>query len=209
MDYARHVAGAATTSACCVVSFSSRPHVFEWGRFLTRIGVPHVLMRDSTERWYQEGVTGLGGRVDVLDCICDLKAGYDKVIALGLSSGSYAALLYGDACAVDMVLMVSPVTGKGDALMSDFDPRWHYRIEHGPEHPPVADLKPMMPRGPRVPVRAYVSDGEGTELDRQMALRVGINEHSIIHVPGYSHSTLGAAVRDNGMLENMIKQVVA
>lgn len=202
MDYAEHLAGRVTTP--CVIAFASEPHRLEWGHFLGNLGVPHVLMKDGTERWYQQGVAGIGSRTDVMDYISELRTRYDLIITLGLSSGSYAALLYGDASSVDLVLMVSPITGKGEDVKPDFHPDWHHRIEHGPEHPSVPDLKAMMPRGPRVPVRAWVSDGDGTELDALMALRVGIPQRNIIQVPGHSHSKLARAIRDNGMLERMI-----
>lgn len=186
----------------CVLAFASGARRFEWGPTLSRLGVAHILLRDRTERWYQGGVDGLGSLDDVVAEAASLKDAYPRVVALGLSSGSYAALLVGQRAELDAVVAISPITGKGDALFPDFDPRWHFRIEHGPEHPPVPDLKPLYADGARMAVRAFVSDGEGTELDRRMAERIGVSD--IVLIPGYSHSSLARAMRGTEALKSAI-----
>lgn len=180
-----------------VVAFSSRPDRFEWGRTLHGFGLDHVLLRDNTERWWRHGVTGVGDLWDVVAYIERLSCRYAWTKTLGLSSGSYGALLYGHLALVDEVIAVSPLTGKGDAIKAEFEPQWHHRIEHGPEHPPVLDLRRLFRGHPACAVTAFVSDGEGTELDAQMCRRICVTPRE---VPGHSHSLLGRALRDSGEL---------
>lgn len=192
-----------TTGTTCVVAFASGASRFEWGGLLTRMAVPHVLMRDTTELWYQGGVRGIGDKAAVVSYVNDLTWRFDHVVTLGLSSGSYAALMFGQLARVDGVIAISPITGKGDALKDDFASQWWPRIEHGPEHPPVPDLKPLFARGLEPQVYAFVSDGEGTELDQQMALRIGIDAVNVI--PGFSHALLARHMRDAGMIADLIR----
>ena len=182
----------------CVVAFASGDSQrFEWGATLRRWRARHVLIRDASERWYLDGVSGLGDLHATALYLVALRRRYGKVTTLGLSSGSYAALLYGALACLDTVVAVSPITGKGAATFGDFDPCWHHRLEHGPEHPPVMDLATLYLGSKRLPsVRAFVSDGEGTELDEGMMLRLGVARDRITTVPGYSHSALARALRD-------------
>lgn len=202
-DYSARLGGVGVT---CVVAFASGGTRFEWGGTLRRINLPHVLMRDSTDRWYADGVRGLGSSDAVVAYLEGLMRCYDRVVCLGLSSGAHAALMYGKQAGVDRVVAISPITGKGEAVRGEFAPEWHHRIEHGPEHPPVPDLRPMFTSGGLTPeVKVFVSDGEGTELDRQMAERIGVFPGDITFVSGYSHARLAAAVRDNGMLQAALR----
>lgn len=180
-----------------VVAFSSRPNRFEWGGTLFRLGVDHVLMADETEQWWRFGVSPIGDIWDVVSYIERLMCRYRTTKTLGLSSGSYAALLYGHLAVVDACVAVSPITGKGDAVKDDFAPEWHHRIEHGPEHPSVVDLKTVFRGAPFCDVVAFVSDGPSTELDERMCNRIGVFPKK---VPGHSHAGLARALRDSGEL---------
>lgn len=188
-----------------VVAFASGAGRFEWGRTLDAIGVDHVLMRDTTDRWYLRGVQGIGNVFDVCNYLIGLGERYKRVILLGLSSGSYAALFYGSAVTVDLVVAISPITGKGDKIRDDFDPWWWHRIEHGPEHAPVGDLKTISGGLTAKKTIAFVSDGEGTELDRTMAERIGIPPQNIFNVAGFSHSGLARGLVDLGIIREILQ----
>lgn len=198
-DYVPHLG---TATGVCVVAFASGASRFEWGRYLGGLGVSHVLMRDTTERWYQGGVRGIGDKAAVVSYVNDLTWHFDRVITLGLSSGSYAAMMFGQLARVDGVIAISPITGKGEALKDDFASKWWPRIEHGPEHPPVPDLKPLFAKGWEPQILAFVSDGEGAELDAQMIRRIGGS--SVNFIPGFSHSLLARHMRDAGILTDLI-----
>jgi hypothetical protein len=185
-----------------VVSFASGPVKFEFGSFLRECGIPHVLFRDSSEKWYQEGILGIGDRTSTVLFVNELKRSYDRVVTLGLSAGAYGALMYGQLAKVDKVVAISPITAKGNYLFPEFDCVWHERVALGPEHPVVEDLHPLFIVS-SVLVEAFVSDGDGTELDRQMCERIGIG--NIKFIPGYSHPGLAAFMRDSGMLEQVLR----
>lgn len=189
-----------------VVAFASGASRFEWGNFLSRENIPHVLMRDTTDRWHQEGVKGIGDFEATRQYLVGLGLTYRRTVMLGLSSGSHAALLYGHVAFADRIVAISPTTGKGDAIKGDIPPEWWHRIEHGPEYYPVRDLQPLYAdEGAPGRVRAFISDGEGTELDRIMIERIGVTASAITLVPGHSHAGLARAVRDNGMLEAALR----
>jgi hypothetical protein len=174
-------------SQTCVLAFASGGNDrFEWGPTLRAMGVSHVLFRDLTKHDYLQGVQGIGGPEAMRDYIEHLMGVYPRVLCMGLSSGSYGALLYGELAQVDELIMISPLTTAPEGG--------------------VADLKPRIPEdGPTPRSRAFYSDGEGTHgfiSDRDMALRVGIWDVTL--VPGVSHSALARLMRDNGMIRKLI-----
>jgi hypothetical protein len=186
--------------------FSQHFGHFEFGNLLRKLKIAHVLLRDSTDRWYQHGVIGIETKNAVVTYIKERAREYPRAISIGVSSGAYAALMYGQHGlreTGDEIIAISPITGKGDAVKPDFDLQWWRHIEHGPEHPPVPDLKLLFPKGPIPTTNAYISDGDGTWLDRKMAERIGIKNIHLI--PGYTHAALARHMRDIGMLEKLIR----
>jgi pimeloyl-ACP methyl ester carboxylesterase len=208
-DYEAHLVDSRT----CVIAFAAgqgdfSEHIpqYEFGNTLRRQGLSYVLMRDRSERWYQDGVSGLGGLSDTLDYVRKLALQFN-VITIGVSSGAYGALLYGlMAGGVKQIIAISPITGRGEDVYPEFDPKWHPRLYHPPNIPPVMDLKPwFMQFCNRADARtkAFVSDGDGTELDRQMAERIGITD--ITFIPGHSHAGLARHMRDTGLFDELLK----
>lgn len=197
-DYQEHLFPA----PACVVAFSSTAR-FEWGRTLAGLNLPHVLMRDSTERWYADGVPGLGDNAAVCRYLEGLT--YVKVATLGLSAGAYAALRYGLLGKVDAVIAISPVTGAGPSVIAEF-PSWAHRLQHDHDRFVIDDLKQLYFNSIQKPrVHAYFSDGPGTELDYGMAARLDLEE--ITFIPGYSHDQLGRGVRDTGALAAVLNKL--
>lgn len=190
----------------CVVAFAGDSQKeFEFGNLLSTCGVSYVLFRDSNTKWYQNGVAGIGDRAETVKYIWRLKEEY-YVKTIGVSNGAYGALFYGQLAGVDEVIAISPVTGKE---ADDFDPKWHSRILPLPGYvdpSPCEDLRRHYRDGAIPYCRAFVSDGDGTELDYQMAARIGLTDITVI--PGFGHSALAKHMRDTGMLERLIKEKV-
>jgi pimeloyl-ACP methyl ester carboxylesterase len=190
----------------CVVAFASGdgstiiPDVpnFEFGATLEKLGCSYVLMRCSNaEIWYEAGVEGIGDRTSVASYVALLAHRY-RVITVGVSWGAYGALLYGQLGCVQEIIAISPITGTGAMIEPELEKRWHHRI--AASHP--IDLKPLFMSRPRVArIRAFISDGDGTELDRMMAQRLGIKNINLI--PGHSHSGLAKHMRDSGSFERL------
>lgn len=184
-----------------VIAFSSQPQNFEWGGTLSRIGVKHILVRDETDNWYQDGVSGIGSPRDTIKWLEWLIKTELRVIYLGLSAGSYAALLFNAFTKPQRTIAISPVTGSG--MLPDFDSKWHGRLNGRPHFRAVADLAHIYFNVQHVErVTAVISDGEGTELDCQMCTRIGVNP---IMIRGFSHISLAKQVATSGYLESLIK----
>lgn len=196
-----------------VIAFAGGPqNRFQFGRVLKDLNVPHVLVQDSTQRHYVDGIQGLSTSTGFANYLARLrvKRGFDKVILTGVSSGAYAALLYGVLSRWDVneIIAISPITGRSESTAADFDPKYRNQIID-PKQPDL-DLKPFFHgwrntvEGHRFPrIRAFISDGQGCELDRGMAERIGITDITV--VPGYSHGELGRGMRDLGMFKELFK----
>lgn len=192
-----------SASSICIIAFASgNQREFNFGRVLANLRLPHVLIRDSATRWYQQGVAGLGNLATVVDYLCAIRRQF-YLKTVGLSSGAYAALLYGQLAEADEIIAISPMTG---TETDDLDPQWHYRVKPDPDEkdpPQIDDLRKFFVNGSRCKIKAFVSDGEGTELDAHMARRIGVNP---ILIPGYSHAGLAKGMRDCGLLARLLTE---
>ena len=97
---------------------------FEFVNASAPFAVKKVFLRDHQRSWYHRGVVGAGDGIDaVCDRLRDLinESGAGRTVALGNSSGGYAALLFGDLLGLTEVHVFSPQTF--------IDPR--SRREHG------------------------------------------------------------------------------
>lgn len=210
-DFLEHHNG----SPICVVAFASSgankngEPVFEWKRTLDSLGVSYILLRDSADRWYQDGVKGIGGQEAVSDFIrreCWIKNRYERIIHLGLSSGAYAALLFEHLAMSGSAIAISPVTVLGGEAADSFPPQYAHRLKLPPQLSAPIDLRCPDPTGygpwsSRKGVRAFVSDGEGAELDARMCELIGITPTLI---PGQSHAGLARHMVDTGLVQKLI-----
>jgi hypothetical protein len=204
--YEEHFHGAGP----CVLAFSSSPHRFEWGATLRRMGVPHVLFKDTHDKFWQHGIPGMGLRHHVVEYIRNLTVTMRKTVTLGLSAGSYGALMYGHAAGVEQVIAISPVTGAGP--LPDFEPEWHPRINGRPEIGPILNLKSAYANPAQTEtgeplnfprVELFASNGSGAELDLRMAQRLGVS--GVRYMPGHSHVGLARHMRDTGYIERLVR----
>lgn len=183
-----------------VIAFAGGPqNVYQWHRTLERLGRSHVLMRDTTQHYHGNGVIGIGNREAVIDYIHNLVI-QRWVTTIGVSSGAYAALLYGQLTPVQEVIAISPLTGRE---VDDFPPEWHSQIID-PAQPAMDDLRKYFKGGPIPWVRAFISDSHPTcTLDRQMCTRINISDRNITLIPGYEHGELARGMRDMGMFKGL------
>lgn len=180
-----------------VIAFAGGPqNRYQWGKTLESLGVSYILIRDSTQHYNHYGVQGIGNQAAVASYIFQFVINR-KVTTIGVSSGAYPALLYGQLAAVHEVIAISALTSR---QANGFDPADHHLIVD-PANPEV-ELLPYFKSGPIPLVRAFISDGDGTRLDRQMIERIGVKNVTV--VPGYSHADLARDMRDLGMLKELL-----
>jgi hypothetical protein len=193
----------------CVLAFASGggdfsgdvPH-YEFGNTLEQMGVSYVLFRDSTHFCCQYGIHGIGDREAVCKYIRDLREQFKCVKTIGLSVGALSAFMYGQLSPVDDVIALSPFSSLGSEPYSIWGQDWQNKCSWRTDVQFLGDLKPIFLDGPLTKMRAFLSDGEGTDQDRHHAERIGITDITL--VPGSSHAGLGKLMRDNGMLKGLI-----
>lgn len=194
-------------SEICVAAFASGADefspgmpIFDFGFTIGKMKVSYILLRDSTGLWFRNGVPGIGDREQTIDYLRATMTGYKRRVTIGLSAGSFGALLYGQLIPVDEIIAISPVTVLGGDAEREFAPHWAHRVRLPPNVPPI-DLRPHFEKGPIPVVNAYVSDGDGAELDQRMCDLIGVMPTLI---SGYTHAGLGAHMTGNGMIRQLI-----
>ncbi len=182
-----------------VVAFAGGPqNRYQFGNALRKLQVPHILLRDTSQRHYEEGILGVQS---IYSYIMKKRVGFERVVTVGVSSGAYAALRHGLLAYVNEIIAISPITGRSEKTAADFPPEYRDQIID-PKQPGL-DLKYLYRnwKNIRPRVRAFISDGRGCELDRGMCERIGITDITV--VPGYSHGDLARGMRDKGMFKEL------
>jgi hypothetical protein len=216
MNYEEHLSD---TDLCVVAFASDGGKKYDFHDTLEKRGCSYVLMRDTPDRWYTQGIDGLGDSNVVAAYIHGLSIRYRKVICAGVSFGAWGALMYGQMAAVHEIVAISPLTAIGKAAQDELAPKWHHRVES--EH--SLDLKPFFVNTPISPiVRIFISDGDGAELDMWMATRLGscevvtdpkpdalkVRARGLFYVsliPGHTHGGLAKHMRDTGWFERLFR----
>jgi hypothetical protein len=192
VDYEEHL----KSSDRLIIAFAGGPqNVYQFKGVLSRLNCSFILMRDSTQHYHHYGVKGIGGREEVAQYI----RGYVEsmhVTTIGVSSGAYAALLYGQLARVNEVIAISALTSR---QADGFDPA-DYPFIVDPANPDV-ELLPFFKQGSLPRIRAFISDGPDTRLDRQMIERIGVKPTVL---PGFSHAELARGMRDQGVLKELL-----
>jgi hypothetical protein len=180
--------------------FSQHFSRYEFGNLLRRLGVAHVLFRNTGDSHYQDGIIGIGSAEAVVVYMIKRRFGFPRALCIGVSSGACGALFYGQQALrhSDEIVAISPLTCSGKEVTHEF-PRGQWRYI---ENAPYMDIAPVFPNGPIPKTCAYISDGDGTWLDRRMAERIGVKD--IRFIPGHTHAGLARYLRDVGMLEKLI-----
>jgi len=148
--------------------------------FTSGDGCSKIFCKDMSELWYQKGLDEECDSVEKLQCrlqksILDISPA--RITCIGISSGGYAALLFGHLLNVDIVHAFGPQTFLSREL------RKHYKIDDGwlgPEterlyrevpDPKFYDLKPFLLENRNT--RFFIHVGVGCEIDRKYASYLG------------------------------------
>lgn len=135
------------TTETLVVTFCSMsgtykdPPVFEFTKFLDKIAYncDRLFFTDYTRSWYQYGVSDVSETIqEFINYLEIFIKGYKNVVFMGISSGGYAAILFGSILKVNTVIGLVPQTLLTDKMcMSVHDSK--YTSEH-----PYKDLKEVI-----------------------------------------------------------------
>lgn len=194
----------AQKSDTCIVGFASmgddcgggiRP--FEWAKTFEGLNVPIALMRDRHNVWYQRGVEGVGGVLDVAAYVRYLRETYTRVITVGISMGGYAALLFGALGEATDIIAMSPQTQLFDD--SRWDGHWEKYVT------PIVKYPVLMPVMADYQGRARIFVGGADPFYRRDMLHArAIKAESVTVISDADHSGVGPHLRDTGFFRELL-----
>jgi hypothetical protein len=185
---------------------------FEFVNASASFAVKKLFLRDHRRSWYHRGVVGLGGDLDsVTSRLRELiaESGAERTVALGNSSGGYAALMFGDLLALSEVHTFSPQTFIDPRLREELgDARWDDSVQElirsGGFDERFGDLKERLVTG--TGATAFHVYHPAQPIDVVHAQRVSdaqrVTTHSYDH-PG--HWLIGR-MRNDGSLQALLER---
>lgn len=137
------------------------PTLFEFGRLTRDVPSQRCLLRDHQRAWYHHGVRGAGDDLAsverLLRRVVD-EAQPERIVMVGVSTGGYAAMLFGHRVGADVVHAFSPQTFLDPVLRRRHrEPRWSVEtaalMASGRHDPRALDLATTLktPPADRVP----------------------------------------------------------
>ncbi len=156
-----------------------------------------VYVRDTMKCLHLSGIQGIDGRLDgAVDYLGELLAamGTRKLVSVGFSSGSFAALAYGMRLGARRCLAFSPVSRLDDGILDD-DPRGSANPQARRVFQRLArdlDLRKLIRSHPDSRVDLYYGDGCGEDKIHVDYLR---DLRNVRHHPVPSASEHGIAMR--------------
>lgn len=168
-------------------------------------------LRDQENRWYQDGVAGLGQSIaDTATALgAKLKETPSKqVVTLGNSMGGYAAILFGILTKADRVIAFAPQTFIDPQMRKAHgDDRWEAELGAIPrEAMPYPDLLPLAEANPAVKISIYYCTGD--RLDTLHAERLRHLPNVTIHTLASDDHNVARALKQLGLLAQVIDREI-
>lgn len=186
---------------------------FEFVRTLEKFDVNTVFLRDFGQAWYHKGLQGYGDSIDeLLPRLREVidNAQPNKVVALGNSSGGYAALLFGSLLGVEHVIAFAPQTSIGLGFrLKVREHRWPLQILRTYRHPKrradYFDLKEYFESNGAGFDSAELHYPSPHRLDRLYAEHLhGVDSIKLVpHGSAQGHGMV-RHLRDNGQLNQLL-----
>lgn len=186
---------------CSLSGTYKEPPVFEFTNFLRKVSYnsDRLFFIDYTRSWYQYGVSDVSENIqDFINYLRDFIKGYKYVVFMGISSGGYAAILFGSILNVDTVIGLVPQTLlKDEVCMNTYDSK--YTSEH-----PYKDLKEVINHQTKY-VLVCADNIEGTDdiHGNGHCLRLGKTDNIEIKMI-YWETDILIRYRDEGLLKEII-----
>jgi hypothetical protein len=174
--------------------------------------VPGYFIKDFRQSWYQEGLLGLSsdvaGTEEVLRALIARHAP-KHLVTLGISSGGYAAILFGALLGADRVLAFSPqteVTEEVAKLYAGFDtplPKQFVR-QAG-----ASALETVLRERERLPeIGVVYSADNAIDMRSAEALR-GIKGIGLVPMAGVDVHPVTVALKRNGQLSDILERLIS
>jgi hypothetical protein len=185
---------------------------FEFVNASAPFAVKKVFLRDHHRSWYHRGVVGAG---EGIDAVCDRlrelinESGAARTVALGNSSGGYAALLFGDLLGLTEVHVFSPQTFIDPRSRHEHgDARWEHSVDalvrSGRFDDRFGDLRQRLLEG-SAPTAFHVYHSSN-RLDATHAERIGAAERVTLHAYESPGHWLVGRLRADGELNALLER---
>jgi hypothetical protein len=174
--------------------------------------VPGYFIKDFRQSWYQEGL--LGHSTDIAGTEAVLRALVARhspkhVVTLGVSSGGYAAILFGTLLGVDRVAAFSPHTAVDHEvvkLYAGFDTPPPEQFVSGKDSTSLAAVLKAQSRLPEITV--YYGDGQALDVRNAESLR-GIPGVTLAPQPGVAVHPVTVAFKRSGQLPAILDRLIS
>ena len=181
--------------------------LFEFKNFLLKnIDCHVILIRDSKQSWYHNGINGFGDNINELkNNIKEIikKINYSIIITIGSSMGGYAALLFGNLLNVNGIIAFCPQTFiDKDNRKKYKDARWISQIANICDNS-YYDLSKLSFQN----INVQIIYGRKNRLDKIHAKRMEKNKNIIVTGKPGGH-TFVKILRDNCILLKIINDMI-
>jgi hypothetical protein len=184
----------------------------EFHASLSGRGVPGYFIKDFRQSWYQEGLLGLSSDIAGTEAVLrTLIARHSPrhVVTLGVSSGGYAAILFGALLGVDRVAAFSPQTDVDHQvvkLYSGLDTPPPRQFLSGEEKRSLDTV--LRAQGKLPQIKVYY--GAGNEPDATTARTLaGIEGVTLMPQEGVDAHPVTLELKRNGQLSVILDQLIS
>ncbi|MDQ0504612.1 SGNH/GDSL hydrolase family protein [Xanthobacter agilis] len=170
-----------------------------------------LYLRDQDNRWYQDGIVGLGDTIDTAAAGIAQKIQATparQVVTIGNSMGGYAAILFGILTKADRVIAFAPQTFIDHQMRAAHgDDRWQSDLGAIPQDAMrYPDLLPLIEANPQVKISLYYCAGD--KLDRIHAERLRRLPNVSIHTLASDDHNVARALKSLGLLAQVIDREI-
>lgn len=172
---------------------------------LEKENISTIYLKDQANVWYFNGVRGLS--IDVMSTVSGIndllsKIKHKKTIFFGVSSGGFAAILYGALCNADLVVTVNPQT----LLQKGVECFAHgnlYKLKWCNENDIFYRDLLNLTVPEKTKIEIYY--GKDEPVDIFHSTRMKDVDNVSLHSEQGTHGTVAPILRDNGKLKNILK----
>lgn len=191
---------------------------FIFHNYLKSYNVDKLFLRDIKMRYYLTGLkNNTNNFSETVEFIKNMTVdrGYKKIIAIGCSSGGYAAILYGNLLNFSKIIAFNPQTvlnDKKETVIKDIynapnTCRWLrglYKDDNN--YQKALDLMNYLPFNSKIDIHYSVRGNKGIDKNHALYLNTD-NKCDVYEHPGNDHM-IALTLRNNGKLKEIIDKLI-